>query len=240
MMIMALPAHSQKTKDIVDIARSGGGGGDGGGDGLWILLDAADIFIDVFIWTGGAITQGHRQILEKDGYIPRIKSLEFSGQYSAMPSDYGVAIPRMRANWGLFSTDIRYYHQFETRLGDFSSYNSFDWQFLMLNLVTSQKVNFRLGTGIMNERVTGFTYNENTFNLDIYPTNRLKINAEGRFALDYGSGNVVRREWNAGLYYLLAKHKRKGFHAFSNFMHARFYEQVDIWTLSGGISMTIE
>ena len=43
-MVMALPAHSQKTKEIVEIATSGGGeGGGGGGDGGGLGGAAADL-----------------------------------------------------------------------------------------------------------------------------------------------------------------------------------------------------
>ena len=240
---LSLPAHSQKTKDIIDLARdnsSRGSDGGGGGEGILAILEVADLFIDLFFWTGGAIAQGQRNVLEKEDFIPRITSIEFSGQYSAFPTDYSIAIPRIRAHRGIFSTDLRFYHQFEERIGDFSSYNSFDWQILLLNLVTEEKVNFRVGTGIMLEESTRSTFNESTFALDIYPTKRLRINAEGRFAIDYGTSVLVRREWNGSLFYRVAQHKKKGFHVFSSIMHARFYETVDIWAVSGGLSMTIE
>lgn len=240
---LAFPAQSQKTKDILDRAsrnssRSDGGGG--GGDGIFAVLQAADLLVDLFFLTGGAIANGQRRVLEKEDFMPRITSIEFSAQYSAVPTDYSIALARIRAHRGLFSTDLRFYHQFEEKFGDFSSYNSFDWQILMLNLITEEKVNLRVGTGIMTEQSTRSTFSESTIALDVYPTKRLRINAEGRFAIDYGTSTTVRREWNGGIYYRLAQHKKKGFHVFGNAMHARFYEAVDIWALSGGISMTIE
>lgn len=236
---LALPAHSQKTKEILERAGNRESGG-GGGDGAWAILQAADLLVDLFFLTGGAIGDGQRRVLEKESFIPRITSIEFSGQYSGIPSDYSIAIPRIRAHRGLFSTDIRFYHQFEDRLGDFADYNTLDWQILMLNIVTEERVNFRVGTGFMSELPTSSVFSESTFALDVYPTKRLRINAEGRFATDFGNGGLVRREWNGGLYYLMAKHRKKGFYGFGNIMHSRFYGAVDIWAISAGLSMTIE
>ncbi len=244
--LFSIPAVSQSNKKIGDLASSNKTGGrfdsGGGGSDLWLILEFADLFVDLFILTGGAIGQSQRNILDKESFIPRLTSLEVSGQYGAIPTDYQVFMPRLRAHRGLFSTDLRINHRREVRLGESTPYTSVDWQILMLNLVTDEKVNFRVGTGLMSENADGVqsSFNEHTFALDVYLGRRWRLNGEGRFALDYGTNTIARREWNAHAYYKLFQKNRVGWSAFGGFSHAKYYEVINIWAVSAGLSMTVE
>ena len=150
--------------------------------------------------------------------------------------------PEFERNRGLFSTDLRVNHRREVRLGESTPYTSVDWQMLMLNLVTDEKVNFRIGTGLMSENADEVlsSFNEHTFALDLYLGRRWRLNGEGRFALDYGTRTTARREWNAHAYYKIFQKNRVGWLAFGGFSHAKYYDTINIWSISAGLSMTVE
>ncbi|MGB0523428.1 MAG: hypothetical protein ACPGJS_10740 [Flammeovirgaceae bacterium] len=195
----------------------------------------------VYLFHGIGQLQGLVLNSERDKDIKRITSLELQSQYGAIPTDYQISSSRIQANWGLFSASLRYYHQFENRVGNPATYNTLDAQLLQLNVLPFKHFNARLGIGIMKEYVTDITFPERTLAVDIYPTKRLRFNVEGRFVRDGDTETQVRREWNVGTYYQIGKGKGAlSFHGHVNAMHARYYESVDIWMVSGGLSMQLE
>lgn len=211
----------------------GGGDGDGDADGFFFFLELLGKSVE-----GIAILQS--RILDKEygDDIARISSLELSTQFGALPTEYSISKSTLQANWGLFSASARYYHQHENRVGNHALYNTFDLQIIQINALPFKHFNLRFGLGIMNEHVTSSTYTERTVCLDIFPIDRLQFSAEGRFSRDPDTTIQVRREWNFGAYYRLGKQdKMFDFYAHTNMMHARYYESINIWSISGGLTI---
>src|SRR5688500_425960 len=77
--------------------RSSGGerNGSSGGSG---------IYLDVFIYSFSMIEDWQRHTLQKREIIPHITSLDILLQTAVQPASYYIVNPRIRANWGLFST----------------------------------------------------------------------------------------------------------------------------------------
>src|SRR5688572_10091824 len=67
----------------------------------------ADVVVNFFTFTMGGVAtwQKHRLDQKKDN--PSIVSFDVILQGAVQPSTYYIVQPRVRANWGLFSTDFR-------------------------------------------------------------------------------------------------------------------------------------
>lgn len=251
-------SYSQTTQDILDKANENKNERDrNSGEGVFRSSSsssssddyddddenfAATLFLEgmYYLVKGVVVVQKLALESEIDNKRHRITSLELGGQYGGIPTNYQIGQAKLRGNWGIFSAEARYYHQTENRVGNTALYNTFDLQYLQLN-VPAKEFNLRLGVGNLHEYATTSNYTELTAALDIYPSDRLRIGTEGRWARDADTDRQVRREWNVNAYYRLGKeYTRANFHAHINAMHARYYEAVDVWMISGGLSMRVE
>ena len=77
--------------------KEGSGGGSGGASNVLA-------FFDMFRFLGMWQTDK----LAKREINPRIVSFEAFAQAAVQPSNYYLVQPRLRGNWGLFSTDFRF------------------------------------------------------------------------------------------------------------------------------------
>ena len=98
-----------------------------------------DLFFDVVIFGGWQL---HKHHIDSQDEIQRVKSIEFMPQFAFhAPSTYQM-LPRIRGNYGLFSTDFRYSFMVETNLANEADiYKTIDWQILVLNLVVTDAAN---------------------------------------------------------------------------------------------------
>ncbi|MBW8052036.1 MAG: hypothetical protein FVQ77_17180 [Cytophagales bacterium] len=193
----------------------------------------------------------HRELLDREGTIPRISSLEIfiNGAYN--PSEYYLFLPGLRVNRGFFSTDFRVFSIYEQALNYSDGYNTisyltYDWQVLQLNLVVLPEFNLRAGTGFMLEQFTGLAYNEHTVNADIFFEKRSAFlvpsifTTEFRFASDYVTGAVPRMEFSAIGNYKLQNTGRLNVYLSLGGMYALYYSTVNVWALQAGLNMRIE
>ena len=115
------------------------------------------------------------------------------------PSQYYLFNPRIRGNWGLFSTDFRINYLIQETTSGTSDLSSLDWQILQLNILTTRNVIGRVGGGFMQENFGGRkSFFESSFGLFVQ-SNSKKIGAsiEYRVAQDYDTGVNPRREFSA-------------------------------------------
>jgi hypothetical protein len=142
LLLISLRSHAQ-LGGISDLSGGGGGGGDAAeacGACAGCLLQGVPNLINL----GMLIGRAQRKVLDKRGEQAEIVSLEGIAQVGYFPQ-YNTTgmVRRVRANWGIFSTDLRYMNGVDAT----GVVSSVDWQALQLNLANTQRATFRLGGG---------------------------------------------------------------------------------------------
>ncbi|MGC4023508.1 MAG: hypothetical protein QM734_16940 [Cyclobacteriaceae bacterium] len=180
--------------------------------------------------------------MQKADSLKRIVSLETFFQGAVQPSNYYLMNPRIRGNWGLFSTDFRFNYLVEENHGSGShDLSTYDWQILVLNLVTTKNVTGRVGFGNMYERF-GAKQNffEWTSSLSFYSNSQIYGGGiEYRNAKDYTTGMVPRREINFYVEKQLFKQGACRGYITLGGIYQRYYESVSVWGLQSGIVLKI-
>lgn len=200
-------------------------------------------FFDIFIDIVGNIGEENGEYVDyKKDDVSYISHFDMSFQLGVLPNQYLVYLPRIRGQYGVFGTDFRVYHNQEYRFKETDSYTTYDWQILVLNIVSVKQFNFRIASGIMVENSDGdnFTFNEHTMAFSIFPKDRIQLNVEGRLTPDYETGIMVRQEVNANILYQLNKNENAKVNLMLGVLSARYYENVNVWTTSLGASITFQ
>lgn len=200
-------------------------------------------FFDIFIDVLGNIGESNGEYVDdKKDDVPYISHFDMAFQLGVLPNQYLVYLPRIRGQYGVFGTDFRVYHNQEYRLKETDPYTTYDWQILVLNLVSVEQVNWRIASGIMVESFDGdnFTFNEHTMAFSIFPSQKITLNVEGRLTPDYETGIMARQEVNANVLYQLNKSENIKVNLMLGFLSARYYQAVNVWTTSLGVSLTFQ
>jgi hypothetical protein len=213
----------------------GGGGGDrrSGGGGV-----ATYFFFDFFINNLPALQQ---RVLQKRDINPSIVSLDVIGQVATQPSRYYLSNPRLRGNWGIFSTDFRFNYLLEENATGNQDLGTFDWQILQLNIVNTRHVIARIGGGIMQENFGGRgNFFESTYALFGQSTNK-KVGGtlEYRVAQDFNTGVVPRRELNASFERRIFSRGDWNAYLMAGGVWQRYYQRIDVWGIQAGLAFRI-
>jgi hypothetical protein len=149
-----------------------------------------------FLFDGIAEWQAFKLQDGKERY-PSMVSLEVYFQGAIKPSSYYIVWPRVRGNWGLFSSDFRMNYLIEEGVEGYQHIRTNDWQVLQLNLITSKFITLRAGTGFMQEAFnTKEIFSETAFLMNLHAPDQTKqIGFEYRFAKDWDTGANPRREF---------------------------------------------
>lgn len=203
---------------------------DGGGGGFFIN----------FLFGGIAEWQSFKLRSDRERY-PGMVSLDLMFQGAVKPSGYYILWPRIRGNWGIFSTDFRMNYLIEEDTEGYKHIRTNDWQVLQLNLVTSRFVTLRFGTGFMQEAFnTKEMFSESAILLGIHAPDQTKsINFEYRFALDFDSDANPRDEF--GVYYqhqLFSSGKLHGYVSVGG-VYQNYYHSIEVWGFQGGFVLRI-
>lgn len=214
-------------------SESGGSGSSSSSSGFLAYL-----FVDLI---GNGIGTWQRDKLSKKEINPRIVSLELPLQAAAQPSNYYLLTPRIRGNWGLFSTDFRVNYLVEEDIDGPKDLTTFDWQIIQLNLITAKNVIGRVGFGVMNENFGDKqSFFESTIGLSILANDhKLGGSLEYRVAKDYETDVTPRREVSASFEKQIFS--TGSFHGFATLggVYQRYYSDVDVWGIQGGIIFRI-
>jgi len=201
--------------------------GDDSGSGLFIF----DLFFN-------AIPDWQRVKLQDDrARYPSMVSLEVYLQGAVKPSAYYLLWPRVRGNWGLFSTDFRMNYLIEEDVDDgWVHIRTNDWQILQLNLITSRFITFRFGTGVMTEAFGDRqSFNEWDFMLGFHaPDQTNLIFFEYRFAKDWQTGANPRREFS--IQYQRQLFSAGALHGCLSVggVYQRYYNSIEVWGIQAG------
>jgi hypothetical protein len=180
------------------------------------------------------VVQWQQQKLQRREEVPSMVSLDVMVQTAVQPSSYYIINPRIRGNWGLFSTDFRINYIIEEDIDGPKHIRTNDWQVLQVNLVTTRDVTARVGGGIIQEAYGDKnTYPEWTGALQFRPiTNKVGGTIEYR-------GSEMRKEANAHIHYALFTKKRLHGYLTAGAVFQRYYSKVNLWGLQGGITFSI-
>jgi len=226
------------------------GGGDatkGGSNGTGCLGDACasgcgngclGFFIEDIL-VGGI--KYHKEILQKKKDIPEVSSIELMPHFGYASPSSSLLLPRIRLNWGLFSTDCRFSNMIDFGTpGKIDYYNTLDWQILELNLVVTKPVIFRLGTGLMHEYYSSKTFVEHFIGFDLASSDRqFTGNAELRIAEDYSTGATPRLEGNLRYNYRIIQTNSLNGYATIGAVLQDYYGSTYVWTIQAGLLFSI-
>jgi hypothetical protein len=198
----------------------------------------AYFFIDFTVRT---IVPWQINTLQKRGEVPNVLSLEVYGQASIQPSTYYVFNPRVRGNWGIFLTDFRMNYMIEEKIGKPEDLRTDDWQILGLNIINTRKVTARISTGIMHEAFgDGNIFNESAAGLTVMTDDqRMGVMGEFRWARDYTTGRNPRLEGSIAFQRKLFDHKAIHMFATGGVTFQRYYNEINVWGMQGGIAFKL-
>lgn len=183
------------------------------------------------------------QKLARADSVKRLVSFETYWQGAVQPSNYYLALPRVRGNWGLFSTDFRFNYLVEDAQanGKAADLSTFDWQILQLNFITTRNVIGRMGGGNMYENFGNKkSFFEWTAGLTIM-SNSQQLNGqiEYRVAKDFVTNAIPRREINLSVDKQIFRSGHWRGYASLGGIYQRYYQTVSVWGLQAGLVMRV-
>jgi hypothetical protein len=185
-------------------------------------------------FTAQALIQWHHAKLQTRAQNPSIVSVEVMALGAVQPSSYYIIHPRIRGNWGLFSTDFRMNYLIEEDIDGLKHIRTDDWQIIELNIVTEPTFNFYVGFGFLHEAFNDDKYFEEwTACFRIMPRKfPIVLQAEYRYA-------VPRTEFNANIQYPILKRGVANLYIVAGGTFQQYYSTIQVWGMQGGIMMKI-
>ncbi len=197
------------------------------------------IFFD-FLFGGIAEAQSFKLRSDRQRY-PSMVSFDVMIQGAVKPSSYYLFWPRIRANWGLFSTDFRMNYLIEEDAEGFKHIRTNDWQVIQINLITSRFFTFRLGTGFMQEAFnTKESYSESAFMFMIHAPDQTKVlGFEYRFSKDWDTGANPRREF--GVQYQQQLFETGELHGYATVggVYQKYYNAIEVCGVQAGLVLRL-
>jgi hypothetical protein len=205
---------------------SGGSSDDSDGDGSG--------FLAIFDFVG--MMQSFK--LQKDRALyPSMVSFDVAFQGGVKPSSYYMLWPRVRGNWGMFSTDFRMNYLIEEDIEGYKHIRTNDWQVIQLNLVTSRYFTFRLGAGYMEEAFGDErSFFESAFMAGVHAPDQTKtLGFEYRFTKDWDTGANPRREFT--IQYQQQIFNTGSLHGYitAGGVYQRYYNSITVWGVMTGL-----
>lgn len=219
-----------------DNSGSAGGKSGSGNDSYTDDGDGGGGFFFDFLFGGIAEWQTFKLRSNRENY-PSMVSLDLMLQGGVKPSSYYMVWPRVRGNWGLFSTDFRMNYLIEEDVDGYKHIRTNDWQVLQLNLVTSRFFTFRVGTGFMQEAFnTKEMFSESAFLAAIHAPDQTKsINLEYRIAIDFDTDVNPRSEF--GAFYQHQLFHTGALHGYVSLggVYQKYYNAIEVWGVHAGL-----
>jgi hypothetical protein len=211
--------------------RSGGGEAFSYGYMAYLIFD---------LMTSG-VADWQKATLNRKSEIPSIVSLDVMLQVASQPSRYYVVNPRIRANWGIFLTDLRTNYMVEHVPGGVDDLRTDDWQVLGLYMINERNFNLRISSGILSERFgAGRKFNESVVGGE-WRSGSGKLGAFGeyRWAKDRDAGETPRTEINCSIYTTIVNRPGYNISFTIGGVYQQYYSEVPVWGLQGGIRALI-
>ncbi|HYG19325.1 MAG TPA: hypothetical protein VD816_10355 [Ohtaekwangia sp.] len=208
--------------------KGSGSSSDGGGSG------GSEFYIELVAHSINGLVNVQQHTLKKKATNPTIISLDVFLQTAIQPSGYYIIHPRIRGNWGLFSTDFRFNYLIEEDPDGVKYLRTDDWQIIQLNLLTLKNFTFRLGAGVIHEQYSGGkTFTEWTAGLHVN-SNRLHIGAMTEYRW-----SIPRDEWSGQVQYRILQAGKMNWYATGGIVFQRYYEAINVWGMQAGIMLKV-
>jgi hypothetical protein len=193
-----------------------------------------------FLFSGIGDWQSYKLHDDRERY-PSMVSLDVMLQGAIKPSSYYLLMPRIRGNWGLFSTDFRMNYLIEEGAEGFEHIRTNDWQILQLNLVTHKFFTFKAGTGFMQEAFNDKEmFSETAFLLFVHAPDQSKLlGFEYRFAKDWDTGSNPRWELSAQYQHELFNKGLLHGYASVGTVFQKYYNEIEVWGIQAGFVIRI-
>jgi hypothetical protein len=187
-------------------------------------------YVDMAFYSVQGLIQWQEQKLSERGENPQLVSVDLMVSVAAQPSSYYIINPRIRGNWGIFSTDFRLNYILEESVDGIKYIRTNDWQILELNLITSKNVNFYIGGGIIHESFNeSNTLPEYSTALYFRPVRfPVGFNAELRFS-------EPRFEFSGAIRKSIFERSSMNIYLTLGAVRQRYYSSVTVWGLQFGI-----
>jgi len=204
-----------------------------------------EIAVDVF---AQVIYKYNQQLLENsnDPYIISLEIMPHFGygiHFSENQQDvykYYDFLPRIRGNYGAFSTEFRLDYLFE--INDsvaFNSFRVFNWQF-GFNIIPSESFRLTLGQGVMYEIENRTGFHESFLAADIALKDKLFIiSPEGRIAFDYTNNQIAYLETSIRGSYNFLKFKHLNGYVCAGLAYRDYYQSHAVIIPYGGLNFII-
>jgi hypothetical protein len=222
------------SKENSSRSRSGGSSDSGGGSSGGFSFVSDLLFSGIFQWQGTKLSDDRSR-------YPSMVSLDVMLQGGVKPSSYYLLWPRVRGNWGLFSTDFRMNYLIEDDVDGYKHIRTNDWQILQINLITSRFITFRAGTGIMQEAFGGKeTFSESAFLLGVHAPDQTKvIGFEYRFSKDWNTGANPRREFSVQYQHQVFSAGALHGNLSVGAVYQKYYNSIEVWAVQAGLVLRI-
>ncbi len=194
----------------------------------------ADFCFDIAI---SSMIELNKSYIDNKDNVPIVTSFDFMPQGAFHPSSSIIALPRIRGNWGLFSTDARFTSLIEITSQGSDYWNTIDWQVLQLNLLVTKPVILRIGSGFMFENYSKTYFNEHSIGLDFFMDDyKYRIDNEFRIAKDYTTANIPRIEGSTRFNYALLQNDHIDGYISLGVLYQNYYLDVPMWSCIGGMA----
>lgn len=173
---------------------------------------------------------------------PSMVSLDAYLTAGYKPSDTYLLWPRIRANWGLFSSDFRMNYLIEKDdLGGFKHIRTNDWQVIQINIITSRFITFRAGTGVMQEMFGSHQrFSETSFMFGIHaPDQSEMFFVEYRFSKDWDTGVNPRNEFSAQYHHQIFQTGILHGYVTAGAVYQNYYGTTEFWGVQAGLVVRI-
>ena len=172
--------------------------------------------------------------LKKRAENENIVSLDLYLQTGIQPSSYYIVHPRLRANWGLFSTDFRFNYLIEEGVDGVEYLRTDDWQILQLNVLSFNNATFRVGGGILHEDFSGGkTFPEWTVAFQLQNNNR-RVGG----VVEYRTSEP-RQEFSSHVQLRLVGTERFHVYGTGGLVFQRYYHTINVWGMQTGLMFRI-
>ena len=198
---------------------------------------SGEISISGFFDGIGYLLDWQEEVLRKRKEIVGIVGLDVMVHSIVQHSNYYIFNPRIRGNWGIFSSDFRVNYLLEETINGNDDLLTYDWQIIQLNFINTKNAIVRIGTGILQETFGGkqsFLEWGASTNL-MFKENKMGGFAEFRSARDYETGVFPRREISLQLHHQLFQ--AGILHGFTSagFQFQRYYNKINAWGIQLGL-----
>jgi hypothetical protein len=189
---------------------------------------------DILNISAHVLIEWQRVRLQTREQNPAMVSFEIMALGAVQPSSYYIIHPRIRGNWGIFSTDFRMNYLIEEDIDGVKHLRTEDWQVIQLNVITHRDVNFYVGWGFLREAFGAEEYyNEWTTCLRVKP-HRVPFSLQAEYR-----HSEPRVEINANVQYPVLRKGRSDIYLIAGGAFQEYYSSIKVWGMQGGVMLKI-